>query len=213
MRSSTTPALVGAAVLCSWLSGIAAAAEAGDWMLRAGASLVAPNSGNGTLALDRVDDALPAAEIEVDDGASFTFTVSYFFTENWAVELLAAYPFSHDFDIDAVGIEGEADQLPPTLSLQYHLQMSPTVKPYVGLGVNWTMFFDESLNVPIDVDVDDSVGLAAQVGVDIALSDAWSLNFDLRYIDISGDVEIAGVDVGEVKIDPWVFGINVGYTF
>ena len=212
MRLPTTPALLGATVLGLSLSGLAAAAESGDWMVRAGASFVAPKSDNGTLALDRLGE-IPPADIEVDDGTSFTFTVSYFFTQNWAVELLAAYPFNHDFDIDDVGLEGEVDHLPPTLSVQYHFPMSATVKPYVGLGVNWTMFFDEDLNAPLDVDLDDSVGLAGQVGVDIALNDAWSVNFDLRYIDIASDVEVEGIDVGEVEIDPWVFGINVGYTF
>ncbi len=38
--------------------------------------------------------------------------------------------------------------------------------------------------------------MVGQVGVDIALNDAWSLNFDLRYVDISSDVEVEGIDVG-----------------
>lgn len=187
-----------------------AAAEAGDWLIRAGASVVAPKSDNGTLRLDRIAPIAPA-EIEIDDGTSFTFNVSYFLTRNWAVELLAAWPFTHDFEIAGTGLHGEVDHLPPTLSMQYHFPVTPTIKPYVGLGVNWTLFSNEDINAPLDVDIDDSVGFAGQVGVDFDINASWLLNVDVRYIDIAGDLDVAGVDVGKVEVDPWVFGLNIGY--
>jgi len=213
MGSFRLPALVGGGLLATLaLSAPALAAEAGDWIIRAGVTTVAPDSDNGTLALDALDPDLPPSEIDVDDGTSFTFNVSYFFTQNIALELLAAYPFNHDFSIDAVGLEGEVDHLPPTLSLQYHFPLNDVVKPYVGAGINWTIFSDEKLNAPLDVNLDDSVGFAGQVGVDIKLNESWLLNFDVRYINIESDVEVAGVDVGTVDVNPWTFGVNIGYT-
>jgi outer membrane protein len=86
------------------------------------------------------------------------------------------------------------------LSLQYHLPIGETLKPYVGVGVNWTMFSNEDVDVPVDVSIDDSVGLALQTGVDIQLGD-----------EIEGDVEVEGVDVGSVEVNPLVFGLNLGY--
>lgn len=188
----------------------AMAAEAGDWLVRGGFSSVAPKSDNGTLRLDRVAP-LPPSEMDIDDEVSFTFTVSYFLSQTWAVELLAAVPFTHEYEIQGTGLHGEVDHLPPTVSLQYHFPTTSMIKPYVGVGVNWTLFSNEDINAPLDVDVEDSVGLALQTGVDFELADAWLLNLDVRYIEISGDLDVAGVNVGSVKIDPWVFGVNLGY--
>lgn len=199
-----------AAAMASLAAPMVSAAEAGDWLVRAGASMVVPKSDNGTLRLDRVAPIAPA-KIEVDDGTSLTFNVSYFFTQNWAVELLAAWPFTHDFKIEGTGLHGEVDHLPPTLSMQYHFPVTPTIKPYVGLGVNWTLFSNEDISAPLDVDIDDSVGLAGQIGVDFDIAKSWLLNVEVRYIDIAGDLDVAGIDVGKVEVDPWVFGVNVGY--
>ena len=79
--------------------------------------------------------------------------------------------------------------------------------------VNWTIFFDEDLNVPVSLELDDSVGVAAQLGMDVDLNENWFMNVDLRYIKIESDAEVAGVDVGTVEINPWLFGVNVGYRF
>ena len=57
------------------------------------------------------------------------------------------------------------------------------------------------------------VGLAGQIGLDIDLSEQWFLNLDVRYIDIEADAKVAGIDVGTVDIDPWLFGLNLGYRF
>jgi outer membrane protein len=187
------------------------ATEAGDWLVRVGASVVAPESDNGTL--DLTDLELPDSDIDVDDGTSLTFTVSYFFTPNIAVELLAAYPFEHDFELEDIELDGQTDHLPPTLSVQYHFAVNETFKPYVGVGVNWTMFSDESVEAPVDVSIDDSVGIAGQAGVDILFNENWLLNFDVRYISIEGDVEVGGFDAGTVDVNPWVYGAHVGYRF
>ena len=182
--------------------------EGGDWLVRAGASVVAPQSDNGNLNLGSA-----VTDIDVDDATGFTFNVSYFFTRNIAVELLAAYPDSHDFELEALNLEGKVDHLPPTLSVQYHFPINEQWNPYVGVGINWTMFSNAKVDAPVSVSVDDSVGPAAQIGVDYAFNDKWLLNVDLRYIVIEGDVNVQGAKVGTVDINPWVYGINIGYKF
>jgi outer membrane protein len=193
------------------VAGSVAAAETGDWVVRAGASIVAPDSDNGELKLSNAIPA-PNSDIEVDDAPGFTINVSYFFTPNVAIELLAAYPFTHDFELEDVNLEGEVDHLPPTLSLQYHFPINETVKPYVGAGINWTLFSNEDVDAPVDVSIDDSIGLAVQAGIDFQLNERWLLNVDVRYINIEGDVEVAGTDVGTVEINPLVYGVHIGYT-
>lgn len=190
----------------------AAAPETGDWLVRAGASTVAPQSDNGTLHLDRAIPA-PPSKIEVDDSTSFTLTVSYFLTPNVAVELLAAYPFSHDFTLEDINLDGSVDHLPPTLSLQYHYPINDTFKPYAGIGVNYTIFSNAHVEAPVNVNIDNSVGLAGQVGLDVALNEHWLVNVDVRYMEIGGDVDVNNVDVGNVDVNPWIYGLNVGYRF
>lgn len=197
--------LVGS-LLALVLAASAHATEPGQWLVRAGATNISPKDDNGTLK-----GIGPSAKVEVDDAWGFTFNVSYFLTENWAVELLAAAPYNHNFDIQGTTISGKTDHLPPTLSVQYHYPLNDRVTPYVGLGVNWTIFYNEDLNVPANLDLDDSVGVAAQVGVDIDWKDNWFFNVDLRWINIESDVDVAGTRVGKVKIDPWLFGLSVGY--
>jgi len=195
------------------LAGNASAMDSGTWLVRAGASVVAPQSDNGNLNLGNAVTGLPSTDIGVDDATGFTFNVSYFFTENIAVELLAAYPYTHDFELQAINLDGEVDHLPPTLSVQYHFPIDAQWQPYVGVGINWTMFSNAKVDAPVSVSIDDSVGPAAQIGVDFALNDNWLLNVDLRYIVIEGDVNVQGTGVGTVDINPWVYGINIGYKF
>ncbi len=181
----------------------AVAADAGDWTLRAGPYLVSPKSGNSDI-------------VSVDDGTSLGFTVSYHFTPNWAFEVLAALPFSHDIDLVGGGKVAETKHLPPTFSLQYHWQNDTAFKPYVGFGLNYTTFFDESTEGALagtSLSLDDSFGIATQLGADFELNDRWFLNVDLRWINIETDATLDGADLGSVEIDPFVGGINVGYRF
>jgi outer membrane protein len=214
MISWKRPALLCAGIAATFaVPSNASAMEQGDWLVRAGASVVAPESDNGTLNLGLAAPGLPSTDISVDDATGFTFTVSYFFNQNIAVELLAAYPYTQDFELESVNIDGKVDHLPPTLSVQYHFPIDAKWKPYVGVGVNWTMFSNAKVDAPVGVDIDDSFGPAAQVGIDYALNDRWMINVDLRYIGIEGDVNVAGAKVGTVDINPWVYGINIGYRF
>ena len=177
--------------------------EKGDWLFRIGAHHVNPKSDNHNV-------------VEVDSDTMVTFNFSYFIQDAWAVEVLAALPFEHDIDLVRGGRVASTKHLPPTVSVQYHFNAGNRAKPYVGLGVNVTEFFEEdtrgALN-GLDLELDRSVGLAAQVGVDFILSDAWYLNVDARYFDIDTDADLNGGSIGTVEIDPWALGVSLGWKF
>jgi outer membrane protein len=206
--------LLAAGALLALVASPALAYEAGTWVLRAGVGVVAPDSDN--LVLD------PDTIIEVDDGTSLTLMGTYMFSPNWGFDVLASWPFNHDIKLGGVKI-AETDHLPPTFSMQYHFLPNGTLQPYVGAGVNYTTFFSEDVTqAAIDseitnISLDDSFGLALQIGADWTFGNRWLLNFDLRWIDIESDITASdGVDsaeLGTVKIDPWVYSINIGYTF
>lgn len=179
--------------------GTTAWAEAGDFLVRVGASMVAPKSDNH-----------PA--VDVEDGTMVTFNGTYFMTDQWAVELLAALPFKHDIDAKGGPTIGETKHLPPTVSLQYHFTPNQPVRPYVGAGLNYTLFFEEDID-GASLSLDDSFGWAAQVGVDIDLTENMFLNAEIRYLDIDTKAKVNGTSIGTVEIDPMLYGINIGFRF
>jgi outer membrane protein len=135
---------------------------------------------------------------------------------NIGIELLAALPFQHDISLSGLGTVAETDHLPPTLTLQYHFAPQSTVRPYVGLGLNYTTFLNTDTKGALqgaDLDLDDSWGVAGQLGIDIDVAPNWFVNADLRYISIESDAKLNGVGIGTVEINPWVVGLTVGTRF
>ena len=207
----------------------ASAHEAGDWLFRFGGSNVDPKSDNGSIDLTGIAD-FGVQDVEVDDQWGVTFNITYMYTANWGIELLAALPYEHDIIVEGLPEPAATvTHLPPTLSLQYHFLPDATFQPYVGAGINLTWFMDESkdrglrfadeaLGVTTGLDVDStSFGLAAQVGFDYIINESWFLNLDVRWIDISTDATLtvngANAAKTEVDIDPIVYGIHLGYRF
>ena len=228
-----------AAILGLALAGPAVGHEAGQWILRAGVGSVMPDDDNLRLPEITIPPLTINATVQVDDGTSLTLSGTYMFTENWAFDILGAWPFKHDIDLDATIFDGvttvsgtipvgEVEHLPPTFSVQYHFLPDAKFQPFIGLGVNYTLILDEALDQDIidagivDYSLDDSFGIAAQIGADWMINDNWMINFDVRMIQIESDLKATvddGVNppatgkLGEVGIDPWVFAINVGYGF
>ncbi|MBT8441420.1 MAG: outer membrane beta-barrel protein [Gammaproteobacteria bacterium] len=177
-----------------------ASRAAGDWLVRVGGTYIAPKSNNN-------------AAVDVDEAFGFTFNGTYMFSSNIGLELLAAMPYEHDLNDTATGEKiGSTNHLPPTLTAQWHFNPIGRLIPYVGLGINYTLFFDEQL-VGGRLSLDESWGLAGQLGFDWGVGTNWFLNLDLRYIGIETDARVNGVNIGTVEIDPWVAGLNVGWTF
>ena len=196
-------ALVSIALLAAAAANTALAMDQGDWLVRFGVSNVDPKSNNH-----------PA--VSVDSGTSATINFTYMMTANWGVEVLAAYPFEHDIYLVGGPKVGSTKHLPPTVSLQYHFLPDAKFQPYVGFGVNYTHFFSEKLFGDLEgatLDLDGSWGFAGEIGADIMLSETWFLNGSLRYIGIESDAKVNGDAFGKVKIDPWVYGVHLGFRF
>lgn len=206
-KSATVAALVGAC-----LAGTAAQAyETGDWVVRAGAWGVFPKSNN----LSEVN-GLPGIGLDVDDAYSLGFNITYMINPNIGVELLGAFPFKHDIKATGLGKVAETKQLPPTVTVQYHFLPNSNVRPYAGVGLNYTTFFSEKTKGALsgtDLNLDDSWGFAGQLGIDVDVAPNWFVNADVRYIDIDTKAKLNGAGLGTVKIDPVVFGINIGTHF
>lgn len=197
-----------AALALGSLATPALAQSAGDWTVGIGAHQVNPKSRNGSLAGGTLD-------VSVGSDVKPTITAEYFINDNVGIEVLASWQFEHDISIDGLGKVGSTKHLPPTVSLQYHFGKG-NIRPFVGAGVNFTLFSDEQATGVLagsDVQLDDSWGVAAHAGVDFKVGERGAIRLDARWIDIDTDVKLDGADIGTVNIDPLVYGVAYLYRF
>ncbi|MDH0380493.1 OmpW/AlkL family protein [Comamonas aquatica] len=193
--------LLAVAALCAMTSGAAMAQQQdGKWQVRVRAvNLDAANKGEA---------ATGAAGVSINDKVIPELDISYYFTPNFAAELVLTYPQKQDVRSNGVKI-GSLKHLPPTLLAQYHFTNFGAFKPYVGAGINYTRFSNVDLPGSLDVKR-NSWGGALQVGFDYALDKNWSLNFDVKKVYIDTTINSG---IGKFKVDPILVGVGVGYRF
>ncbi|MGX7652180.1 outer membrane protein OmpW [Shewanella putrefaciens] len=214
MNKNIVSTVIAATLLAAGFTASVSAHQAGDIIVRAGAVVVAPNESS--------DPVATFGEFKVNNNTQVGLNFGYMLTDNIGVELLAATPFSHDVSLAGVGKIAETKHLPPTLVVQYYFgDAQSKLRPYIGAGVNYTKFFDNKFTNDLNgaltnLDMSDSWGLAAQVGLDYQVNKNWLVNGSVWYAKIDTDVKfkLGGAPVTiETDIDPWVYMISVGYTF
>jgi len=157
-------------------------------------------------------DTSPNINVGVEDRWIPEVDLSYWLTDNFALELVLTYPQKHNVDVGGVNI-GSVKHLPPTLMFQYHFMPKQTFQPYVGLGLNYTRFSSVNLaNGAISMEK-SSTGLAGQIGADIKISKSLYLNLDAKYVKIDADLRTAAGHLTNLKIDPWLVGVGLGMRF
>ena len=191
--------------------------EAGDFIGRVGVVTVAPDASS-----DPITNLSSDARVDVDNDTQLGLTLSYMLTDQLGLGVLAATPFSHDIkgdgDLAGLGKLAETKQLPPTITLQYFPMPSGSkLQPYVGAGVNYTVFFDEQTAGALagtDIKLDDSFGLAAEVGLDYMITENIGVNAAVWWIDIDTEAKIEAVNqTVDVEIDPLVYMVGLSYKF
>lgn len=231
------------------LSSSAFAYQAGDIIVRGG--LVAVNPEVSSTGLDVValsTGELAGTGVDVDNNVQIGLAATYMFDQQLGLEVLGATPFTHNItaNLGTLGTvnAGETQHLPPTISAVYYpMGSDANFAPYIGAGVNITVFFDSDVSpeleaglagvadaiagtevglpspTPLSLELESSVGLALQAGFDYKLADNMHLNAVVRWVDIETEASITNDDMGEIihidniTLDPWVYQINIGYTF
>jgi len=215
-------ALAGGAVM-------AQAYEKGDFVLRLGAVNVDPDSDSSDINLPGVS----TLTAEVGDDTQFGIIPMYMLSEKVGIELLAATPFEHDISLKGKGVNLDAastKHLPPTLTVQWYPRGGQEGwQPFLGIGANYTIFFDEETTKglddtlgavldasEVDLDLDNSFGLSAQAGVDIPFAKNWAISLAVWYIDLQTNATVS-TDVGDVNfktdINPFVYHLGIAHRF
>ena len=207
-------------------------AEQGDWIIRLRGLGIIPDDSSGIISLNGAP--LAGSGVSVDSQFTPELDVTYMLTRHIGIEAIAGIA-NHEVSLEGPGPAltglGLSDGfeifdswvLPPTVTLQYHFMPESNIRPYIGLGVNYTATLDdnatdelEALIGPVSVNTTNSWGLAGKAGVDIDINDRFFFNLDVKYIDIdtTASLETAlGTLRVDLDIDPWVVGAGVGMRF
>ncbi|MCB8839169.1 OmpW family protein [Aurantimonas sp. VKM B-3413] len=167
---------------------------------------------------DRVD-GVAGSDLSYSDTVIPELDISYFFTDNIAAELILGTTYANvdgEGSLASLGQVGKTWILPPTLTLQYHFNDFGAFKPYVGAGVNYTIFYNQDGRAADDLDIENSFGAALQVGFDYMIDDNWGWNVDVKKIFLRPDfdVTVGGNRLhGKADLDPWLIGTGITYRF
>jgi len=195
-------------------------AKPGDWLVRLRALHVSPNDSSGSVS------TLSGSGVSVGTDTTAELDFTYYVTPNLGIEGILGTS-QHDLygegSIAGLGKIAEVRTLPPTVTLQYHFKPNDTVRPYAGIGVNYTKFYDQKSSKSLDnalgptsVSLESSWGLSGQVGFDIDFDQDWFVNFDAKYISMSTTATLNSGGVirkVDVNINPWFFGVGIGKRF
>ncbi|MFD0792531.1 OmpW family protein [Mucilaginibacter litoreus] len=203
-----------------------------EWDIRLRAAAVVPQE-SGTAGVIGGKPSLSNSFIPELD-----FT--YFFADNFSAELILGTTkhkvSTKASDLSAIGASSSADVnlgkvwlLPPTLTLQYHLPVG-NFKPYVGAGVNYTIFYNADEGPVVKgIDYKNKFSFAAQLGFDYDISKTIFINADVKKLFLRTDVVVDASNLtpagnpslspvlqnipAHVKIDPWIIAVGVGKRF
>lgn len=189
-------------------------AQESPWLVRLRALDVLPDPSSSRIS------AIGGHVTDISNQVTAELDFSYFFTNHWAAELILA---TTRHSVKATGTAlgsvnlGKVSVLPPTLTAQYHLFPGKWMNPYAGVGINITHFYNvNSGPVATSIDYANTVGPALQLGTDFALSNNWTLNLDVKKVFMRPKVDVytpLGTLHTRVTIDPWIFGMGLGYRF
>lgn len=181
-------------------------AEDSPWLVRARVVMVVPDESASVTVL--------GGTVDIDTSVIPEIDITYFFSEHWAAELVLGTS-NHSVKATPSNTDlGDVWLLPPTLTVQYHFAPKAQFRPYIGVGVNYTIFYGGDSGAVDSVEYDNAFGFALQGGMDYDLGDNWVFNVDVKKIWLSTDVSInGGAITADVDIDPWFFGTGIGYRF
>ncbi|MFM0199472.1 outer membrane beta-barrel protein [Paraburkholderia fungorum] len=179
--------------------------HAGDILVRLRAISIMPDV--------RTNQSLSALNVGVNNAIVPELDLTYMIRDSLGVELILGTS-RHQLS-SSLGNLGGVNVLPPTLLLQYHFNHAGRIRPYVGAGLNYTLFYNNGLNAggqPISI-TNHSFGPALQAGVDVQVTRSLFVNADIKKIWMHTDASLGGQPLGRLNIDPVVVGLGVGMRF
>lgn len=229
-------------------------AEQGDWLVRLRGIAIVPDDNSDQVRVAGLGEVQglnggESSRVNVENSFVPELDITYMLTKYIGVEVIAGIA-NHDVELKDNGLStlvttltgGAAGSeltngfkifdtwvLPPTVTLQYHFMPDNHIRPYAGIGVNYTAFLwddasrqlETAVGGPVHVNSRNGWTWAAQLGVDIDWKDNWYFNIDMKYIDIDTEASLflnggplAGTNLRvDTNVSPFVVGAGIGYRF
>ncbi len=207
MRIKTLLAAMAAVASLAPIAAHAQAAEENPWMIRVRAVDVLYQNGQTGIAQE--------ANVKAKNQWIPEFDISYFFTKNIAAELVLTWPQQVNITTgQGDAYLGKVTALPPSLLAQYHFTDLGAFKPYIGAGINYTIFGNrQNFAIPVQIEP-SSVGFVGQIGMDYMLDKNWGLNVDVKYATMATNIQTTGgANLGKLTLNPWMPAVGVTYKF
>lgn len=202
---------IGAASACG-------AASAQDNALKLGISAYTTHSQtNGVTGIG----VPPGADAQTGNATTVLLVYERLLTPNIGAELVLGIP--PRIKAKATGTVAflgddvlSAKIIAPTFLVNYHFGApGDTWRPYLGAGINYTRFVSAESKLATDVKLSDSVGWAAQAGLDYALTKDWGLFASVAALRVKSKLVASGSTVLQTTIDfrPVVYSFGAVYRF
>lgn len=200
------------------------------WQIRVRALGVLPQTSGSTVNVSGAPMfSTPYSGLSISNSTVPELDISYYFTKNLAAELILGVTPHHITGTGALaGLDvGRTWLLPPTLTFQYHFTDFGAFQPYLGVGANYTVMFDQTAGDAANngvaitgLHVKNGAGAVAQAGFDYMIDRHWGLNFDVKklYLEPGYTATATAGPVslpinGQANINPWLIGGGVTYRF
>ena len=227
MKSTLAPFFVASAcALC------AAPAVAQDNTVRAGIYYI-------TYHVDADDISGPFVPpgLNVDVKNTTTLYLAYIrrLSAHWDLELAGGWPPKTETvakgppTVGSVPYDGQviatSKWFSPTLLVNYKfLDESSPWRPYVGIGINYTHFYDRTSTAagdaiaggPTVISLSDSWGPAGTIGIFYKLPQNWSIDASFSLAKVKSDLEANTSGVVRkttINFNPRAFVLSAGYSF
>ena len=216
--------LLSSAALLTFSAGVMAQ-EAGSIMVKAGYAYFDPIVSSDDLS----PPSIPGVKVNVSPAHTEIITATYMFTDHLSAEFYGGIPLKHKISaagsMQGAGVIGTVKQLPPTLFGQYRfLEANATIRPYLGLGITYVHFEDETGNALLTAitnpggpgttfTVKDAWGITPQIGFTAAINKRWFIDFSVNKSIVKTTTNLSTGEYINTRLNPVVSQISVGYRF
>jgi outer membrane protein len=212
-----------AALTALALVGGQAMAQTGSvWSVKVGYNHFFPQVKSGDLT------GVPGGKVDVSDAGGPFVSAAYMFSDNVSAELGFGVPPKLDIEgrgaIEQAGKIADARVLSPILIFQYRFGRPDALfRPYVGLGATYTKYTSVTTTPILSMltnpggvttaTIDGAWGAVAQIGTAYNLKKHWFVDGSIVPTRVKTTARLSTGQSVNVKVDPVLVNLGVGYRF
>lgn len=231
------------AVAAGFISAKTAFAD-GDNVVSIGWAYIDPRSSSGPLTVraiggQPVDQPQPGTGVQVMPANTMVMSYERYWNEHMSTELALGIPPTHQLQgigtLAPYGVLGQGQQWSPALLVKWHFRdVDATLRPYLGLGVNYswiqrskitnTAYIGEVYGpgATTQVTASSSWNAVYNAGVEFLFDANWRIGMSLTYsplrtrITVNADNTAVGLPlsvVTDVRTQALVGALNLAYRF